>query len=38
MGNGLVIEKRLRNLYDKINLKYIIEVLIECIGEGLALE
>lgn len=35
---ALVIEKRLRNPYDKINLKYIMEVLMECIGEGLTLE
>lgn len=37
-GMALVIEKRLRNPYDKINLKYIMEVLMECIGEGLTLE
>lgn len=37
-GMALVIEKRLRNPYDKINLKYIMDVLMECIGEGLTLE
>lgn len=37
-GMALVIEKRLRNPYDKINIKYIMEVLMECIGEGLTLE
>jgi hypothetical protein len=38
LGMALVIEKRLRNPYDKINLKYIMEVLMECIGEGLTLD
>lgn len=38
LGMALIIEKRLRNPYDKINLKYIMEVLIECVGKGLALE
>lgn len=38
LGMAQVIEKRLRNPYDKINLKYIMEVLMECIGEGLTLE
>lgn len=38
LGMAQVIEKRLRNPYDKINLKYIMEILMECIGEGLILK
>ena len=37
-GMALVIENRLRNRYNKINLKYIMGVLMECIGEGFELE
>ena len=33
-----IIEKQLRNPYDKHNLKYIMSVLISCIGEGLSLK
>lgn len=37
-GMALAIEAKLRNPYEKINLKYIMEVLKACIGEGLALK
>lgn len=33
-----IIEKQLRNPYDKHNLKYIMSVLTSCIGEGLSLK
>ncbi len=33
-----IIEKQLRNPYDKHNLKFIMKTVIDCIGEGLSLE
>ncbi len=33
-----IIEKQLKNPYDKTNLDYIMKVLIDCIGEGLTIK
>ena len=33
-----IIEKQLRNPYEEHNLKYIMKIVLDCIGEGLSLE